>query len=145
MLIARALSPAELGVMAMALAVSVFADALIDFGLSSQVMRRIRTQATSPFQWRAMAADAVGYAQRFGYCGCVWLGRAGYDEPRLQWALWGVVAASWLNAAGLVPHALLSRQLPAQVDCPAQYLGHFGGGSVLVGMAHAGQGCWPWW
>ncbi|HEX5310256.1 lipopolysaccharide biosynthesis protein [Aquabacterium sp.] len=140
MLIARALSPAELGVMAMALAVSVFADALIDFGLSSQVMRH-QDADDQPFfsgvLWLQMLLATLSGLTIVAVSG---LAAQGYDEPRLQWALWGVVAASWLNAAGLVPHALLSRQLQHKSIALRNTLATLVGGCIGVGMAHAGQG-----
>ncbi|MBI3382934.1 MAG: lipopolysaccharide biosynthesis protein [Aquabacterium sp.] len=140
MLIARAMSPAELGVMAMALAVSVFADALIDFGLSTQVMRH--QTADDPHFFSGVLWLQIALATGSGLIIVALSGLAAswYHEPRLQWALWGVCAASWLNAAGLVPHALLSRRLQHKSIALRNTLATFVGGCIGVAMAHAGQG-----
>lgn len=140
MLIARAMSPTELGVMAMALAVSVFTDALIDFGLSTQVMRHQTADDPHFFSgvlWLQMALATVSGLVIIAVSG---LAASWYHEPRLQWALWGVCAASWLNAAGLVPHALLSRRLQHKSIALRNTLATFVGGCIGVAMASAGQG-----
>jgi len=140
MLIARAMSPVELGVMAMALAVGVFIDALIDFGLSTQVVRHQHADAPHLFSgvlWLQMLLATVSGLIIVAFSG---LAASWYHEPRLQWALWGVCAASWLNASGLVPHALLSRRLQHKSIALRNTLATFVGGCVGVTLAHLGQG-----
>lgn len=140
MLIARAMSPVELGVMAMALAVSVFADALIDFGLSTQVMRHQTADDPHFFSgvlWLQLLLASVSGLIIVAVSG---LAADWYHEPRLQWALWGVCAASWLNAAGLVPHALLSRRLQHKSIALRNTLATFVGGCIGLVMASEGQG-----
>lgn len=140
MLIARAMSPVELGVMAMALAVSVFADALIDFGLSTQVMRHQTADDPHFFSgvlWLQLALASISGLLIVAVSG---VAASWYHEPRLQWALWGVCAASWLNAAGLVPHALLSRRLQHKSIALRNTLATFVGGCIGLAMASAGQG-----
>lgn len=140
MLIARAMSPVELGVMAMALAVSVFADALIDFGLSTQVMRHQTADDPHFFSgvlWLQLALASVSGLLIVAVSG---LAASWYHEPRLQWALWGVSAGSWLNAAGLVPHALLSRRLQHKSIALRNTLATFVGGCIGLAMASEGQG-----
>lgn len=140
MLIARALSPAELGVMAMALAVGVFADAFIDFGMSTQVVRH--QKADDPYFFSGVLWLQMLLATAFGLVIVALSGLAAqwYHEPRLQWALWGVCAASWLTAAGVVPHALLSRRLQHKSIALRNTLATFVGGCIGVAMAHAGYG-----
>lgn len=138
--IARSLSPAELGIMAMALAVSVFADALIDCGLSTQVMRH----QTSDDHYFFSGVFGVQMAVATG-TGLLILALSSwaahqYHEPRLQWALWGVCAASWLNAAGLVPQALLARRMQHQSIALRNTLATFVGGCVGLTMASTGYG-----
>ena len=140
MLIARAMSPADLGVMAMALAVSVFLDALIDFGLSTQVVRHPTSDDQIFFSaalWVQIAIATIS-----GLLVVVFSSWAAFsfNEPNLQWALWGVAAASWLNAAGLVPHALLSRRLQHKSIALRNTLATFVGGCIGVTMAALGHG-----
>lgn len=140
LLIARTLSPTELGVMALALAVSVFADALIDFGMSTQVMRHQTADDHHFFSgvlWLQLVVATLSGLIIFAVSSWV---ASKYNEPRLQWALWGVCVASWVNAAGLVPHALLSRRLQHKSIALRNTLATFIGGSIGVFMANTGQG-----
>ena len=109
LLIARALSPAEMGVMALALAVGMFADAVIDFGLSTQVNRYEGGDSddflTGVFGIQVFLAMAFASLLVMG-AGPI---ASWYGEPTLKLALWGVALASFLNALGLVPTAMLSR------------------------------------
>lgn len=140
MFIARTMSPSELGVMAMALAVSVFADALIDFGMSSQVIRHQTADDHHFFSGVLWLQMGIATASGLLILSLSNWAASQYHEPRLQWALWGVCIASWFNAAGLVPHALLSRRLQHKSIALRNTLATFVGGCIGLAMASAGQG-----
>ena len=92
MLIARALSPAELGVMAMALAVSVFCRCADRFwsvvaGDAASGPDATISQLFSGVLWLQMLLATLGGLAIVAVSG---INRSGYDEPRLQWTPCGV-------------------------------------------------------
>lgn len=140
LLIARALSPAEMGVMALALAVGMFADAVIDFGLSTQVNRYEGGDSddflTGVFGIQVFLAMAFASLLVIG-AGPI---ASWYGEPTLKLALWGVALASFLNALGLVPTAMLSRRLQHRSIALRHTVATLVGGVFGVWLAHTGAG-----
>lgn len=137
MLIARVLSPQHLGVMALALAASVLVDALIDLGLSDQVIRHASDDQVffSSVFWTHLFTASVGatlmaLAAPFA---AQW-----YHEPALQWAVYGVALTSLFNGLALVPYALLSRKLQHKSLAMRNTLATLIGGVLGLGLAYRG-------
>ena len=140
MLIARVLSPAHLGVMALALAVGVVVDAAIDLGLSDQVVRHADENDQAFFStvfWAHMGSSILGV---LGMCLAAPWAAAWYKEPALVWVVPGVAAASLMNGMALVPAALLARRLQHKSIALRNTLATLVGGAMGLSLAYAGHG-----
>lgn len=140
MLIARVLTPAHLGVMAMALAVGVMVDAVIDLGLSDQVVRHADEHDNTFFSsvfWAHMSSAGLGV---LGMCLAAPVLAHWYQEPTLAWVLPGIAAASLMNGIALVPSALLARRLQHKSIAVRNTLATLVGGVLGLSLAYAGHG-----
>ena len=140
MMIARVLTPAHLGVMALALAVGVVVDAAIDLGLSDQVVRHAdendQTFFSSVF-WAHMGSSSLGV---LGMCLVAPWAADWYKEPALVWVVPGVAMASLMNGMALVPSALLARRLQHKSIAVRNTLATLVGGALGLTLAYAGHG-----
>lgn len=140
LLIARQLSPADLGVMALALAVGLFLDAVAELGLSDQVVRHPDLQDGALLSGAFWAQTAVAAVGAVLIALLAPLLSSAYREPALVHALDGVVAASVLTAVGLVPTALLARRLQHKAIAVRNTLATAIGGCVGWALACTGHG-----
>lgn len=138
LLIARVLAPAHLGVMALALAVGMFVDAVIEFGLVDQVVRHVEDDQAffSSAFWLHVALGLGGFVLVF--LAAPWVARW-YAEPALANALRGVGLASALTATSLVPSALLTRRFEHRALAKRNTVATLVGGCLGLALAHAGH------
>lgn len=137
MLIARVLSPEHLGVMALALAVSVFVDAVIDLGLSDQVIRLANDDNAffSSVFWTHLSTASAGSVLLAALAP---LAAHWYREPTLQWAMYGVALNSLFTGLSLVPQALLVRRMHHKSLALRNTLATLIGGVLGLSLAYAG-------
>lgn len=140
LLIARVITPAQLGVMALALAAGLLLDALIEFGLVDQVVRHHDGDDQAFFStvfWLHLGLGIVGLllmllgAPFFSH----W-----YREPALREAIMGVALASALTGASLVPAALLTRRFEQKALAKRNAVAAVFGGVVGLSLVYQGQG-----
>lgn len=140
LLIARVLSPAHLGVMALALAVGLFMDAIVEFGLVDQVVRHHDSEDEVFFSsvfWLQMGLAVVCLLLML--LAAPWVARW-YKEPDLRDALIGVALACFFTGSGLVPAALLTRRFEQKALAKRNAVATLFGGGLGLGMAYQGAG-----
>lgn len=140
LLIARQLSPADMGVMAIAMAFGLFMDAVNELGMPDQVVR-FKGQDSDPFLssvfWLQTGVAVAGAlllavgAPRLA---------AWYAEPQLVQACWGVGTAAVLSAASLMPLSLLRKRMAFRAIAIRNTVATVLGGVVGLSMAYAGHG-----
>ena len=140
LLIARQLAPADMGVMAIALAFGLFMDALNELGMSDQVVR-FKGPDSAPFLssvfWLQLGVSALGGAALV--LASPWLA-AHYKEPTVVQACVGVAVAAVLTAASQVPVALLRRQMAFRAIAIRNTVATLLGGLFGLMLAYQGHG-----
>lgn len=136
----RKLGPAPLGVMAMAIAVGTFLDAIIDLGLSDQFVRHQDAKDhrffSSVFWAQVVAAGVLGLVIAL----LAPLAAEALHEPGLILALRAVALASFLTAIGLSPVSWLRRGLEYRAIAIRNVSATFVGGVVGLYLAWNGFG-----
>lgn len=141
LLIARLLTPSDLGVMALALSAGMLMDAMVEFGLGDQVVRQSQadpdtTLATSVF-WLQTGLAGVGLVMMWALAPWAALH---YGESALEGAIWGVAVASVFTALGLVPTAILMRRFEHRALAIRNTVATLVGGCVGLWMANQDMG-----
>lgn len=140
LLIARQLSPADMGVMAIAMAFGLFMDALNELGMPDQIVR-FKGRDTDAFVhsvfWMQLGMSVLGAGLLMA---CTpWLVRR-YAEPHLTLACGGVALAGFFTAASLMPLTLLRKHMAFRAIAIRNTLATLVGGGVGLLMAYMGHG-----
>lgn len=140
LLIARVLTPAHLGVLALALAFGLFLDAMIEFGLVDQVVRYQDDGAELFFStvfWSHVGLSVLGMLIMMAVA--PWVAQW-YREPELRVAMMGVAVASALQGVSLVPSALLTRRFEQKALAKRNAAAALAGGGIGLALAYGGYG-----
>lgn len=140
LLIARELSPSDMGVMAIALSFGMLIDTVSELGLGDQVVRsqgKDDSEFVSSVFWAQLGVAACGAVMMILVS--PWLA-AWYKEPDLLWACLGVALACVANGASLVPVSLLNKKLEFKAIAIRNALATVVGGGVGLALAHWGWG-----
>lgn len=136
----RKLGPGPLGVMALALAVGVFLDAVIDLGLSDQFVRHQDAKDqrffSTVFWAQVSVAGLVGVVIAF----LAPMSAEALHEPGLILALRAVAVASFATAAGLSSTSWLRRRLEYRAIAIRNVSATLVGGVVGIYLAWHGYG-----
>lgn len=140
LLIARQLSPADMGVMAIAMAFALFMDALNELGMPDQVVR-FKGSDTDAFVhsvfWMQLVTSVFGAGLFLAFT--PWLAQW-YAEPNLTLACGGVALAGVLTAASLTPLALLRKHMAFRAIAIRNTVATLVGGAAGLCMAYSGHG-----
>lgn len=139
MIIARLLTPLQIGIFSMCAATMLLASVLRDFGVTEYVLQE---RELTPAKLRSVMTVALATA--WGVGALVFFSRdalaAYYDEPRLV-AVLGVLSINFLLLPFASPaFAMLSRQLRLRTVFAVQFATGVAGGLTSVALALAGQG-----
>lgn len=140
LLVARQLTPADMGVMAIAMAFALFMDALNELGMPDQIVR-FKGGDSDAFVhsvfWLQLGMSVLG-AGLLVAC-TPWLVHW-YAEPQLTLACGGVALAAILTAASLTPLALLRKHMSFRAIAIRNTVATLVGGGVGLVLAYAGHG-----
>lgn len=140
LLVARELTPADMGVMAIAMAFALFMDAINELGMPDQVVR-----------FKGDDADAFVHSVFWMQCGMSlltasllvlcspWVAQW-YAEPQLSWACAGVALAGVFTAASLTPLSILRKRMSFRAIAIRNTLATSVGGVVGLSLAYSGHG-----
>ncbi|MCC7545219.1 MAG: lipopolysaccharide biosynthesis protein [Aquabacterium sp.] len=138
--IARQLSPADMGVMAIAMAFSLFMDALNELGMPDQIVR-FKGSDTDAFVhsvfWMQLCMSVFGAGLLLAWT--PWLVHW-YAEPQLTLACSGVALAGIFTAASQTPLALLHKHMAFRAIAIRNTMATLVGGAVGLFMAYTGHG-----
>jgi O-antigen/teichoic acid export membrane protein len=139
--IARFLSPRELGLATEATVFVTLALVLVDFGFGAVIVQRptLDERDISTAFWAGMA---LGVALALIGVGLSWPIASLYGEPRVQ-SLFAVLSLVFLvTAPGIVPGALLTRDLRFRSLETRTILALIASAAVAIGLAASGFGPW---
>lgn len=139
-MLSRALSPLEMGVMALALSVSYIADTFADAGLSESI---IRADSPSLVFLKAVTTVQVSIAIIFtviSYLVAPYLSL--YFKQDITLVLPSVLLTTVINAVGLCPQAILKKGLRFKEITVRNIVGTLIGGIVGLLLAYKGSGVW---
>lgn len=141
MVLARLLSPADFGLMAMLLVFTTFAALLVEGGLGTALVQKQRStdnDETSVFLVNLGAGCALALA--------LWALAPGiarfYAQPALSPLLQALAWLLPLGALATVPNALLTQQLDFRRRAGAELLASVGSGGLALWLAWQGYGVW---
>lgn len=138
--LSRALSPLEMGIMALALSVSFIADTCADAGLSESIIRKDKPDTTF---LRAVTTVQVGIGLLFTLLAVILAPLFSLlFKQDLTLVLPAVLVTTVINAIGLCPQALLKKELRFKEITVRNIFGTILGGVVGIAMAHLGCGVW---
>ncbi|RZU01195.1 lipopolysaccharide biosynthesis protein [Rivibacter subsaxonicus] len=140
-LLARLLSPADFGLMAMALAFTAFAGLFRDLGLSTATVQReqLSEAQTNALFWLNVASGAALSLLTVLIAPLV---ANFYGRPEVRGLLWALAPVFLLGGLGAQPGALLQRQMRFGRKVTAELAGAVAGLLVSVLAAWRGLGYW---
>lgn len=141
MVLARLLTPADFGLMAMLLVFTTFATLLVEGGLGTAlVQQQVSTDndETSVFLANLAAAGVLALGL-YGLAPVI--GRL-YAQPTAPPLLQALVWLLPLGALATVPNALLTQQLDFRKRAGAELLASMGSGGLALWLALRGHGVW---
>jgi O-antigen/teichoic acid export membrane protein len=141
LILSRALSPADFGLVDMIVSVTGIIDQLKDFGLGTALIQRpqVSDRQINALFW---ISTAIGTALTLVTAACAPLIAAGYGRPELLQLTLALSLSTLLGALSLQQQALLKRELRfgalsiIEVACTAAGIG----AAILAALAHWG----PW-
>lgn len=140
LLVARELTPADMGVMAIAMAFALFMDAINELGMPDQVVRFKGDDADvfvhSVF-WLQLGTSLLS-AGLLVLCS-PWLAQW-YAEPHLTVACAGVALAGIFTAASLTPLSILRKHMSFRTIAIRNTVATLAGGAVGLSLAYSGHG-----
>ena len=141
LIVARLLSPSDYGLFAMALAVIAFLELFQEFGLGVAIIQKpdlSREQLNAVF-WISTGSSALlagiayaasGFAARF------------YHEPRLATIIPILGLTFLINALGMIPFNLLTKDINFRLRSLAEGAAAVGAAGVSLALAATGGGVW---
>lgn len=140
LLIARELTPADMGVMAIAMAFALFMDALNELGLPDQVVRFKGDDADAFVHsvfWMQLAMSVVSAGLLLA---CApWLAQW-YAEPQVTLACGGVALAAVFTAASQTPLSILRKHMSFRAIAIRNTMATLVGSGVGLSLAYSGHG-----
>ena len=135
------LSPEDYGLFGMAMAVIAFFELFQELGLSAAIVQRqdlSREQVNAVF-WIVVSISFTLCLVTFP-AGTVaaWF----YNEPRLTWLIRSLGIMFLLNAIGMIPNSLLSKEIDFRRRSLAEAAGVTVSVGVSIAMAYYGHGFW---
>lgn len=139
LLIAREISPHELGVMAIGLAISTFIDAINELGMVEQMVRQTdeASRLLSSVFWLQLGSGALSATVLLA--ASPWL-VAHYGESQLTMVLAGVAFGCVLTAANYTPLSILLRRMAFRSIAVRDMSAALIGGSLGLYLARHGRG-----
>lgn len=139
--LARILSPADFGIMALIAFFLGLGTAIVEGGFATAIMQR---QNTTREQESALFWMGIGWSAALGVL-LVMLGPAiadFYDQPVLAPLMWLVAAHVMIIAMGAVPVALMTRTLRFELMAKIALFASIVSGVVAIAAAAQGAGVW---
>ncbi|MGH7279086.1 MAG: lipopolysaccharide biosynthesis protein [Candidatus Rokuibacteriota bacterium] len=139
--LARLLSPADYGLFAMALAAIAFFELFQEFGLGTAIVRHQKLTAgqINAVFWIIFSASVGVTALAFVAAPAA---ARVFDEPRLVWMIRALGLTFLLNAVGMVPYNLLTRDIDLRRRSLAEAAGTIVSAGVAIAVAWHGHGVW---
>lgn len=139
--LARLLSPSDYGVYAMALAVIALLELFQEYGLSSAIIQRqgLTKEQINTLFWIAFIGSLVVGSVGIGLAG---MAAAFYQEPQLRGIIQLLCVIFLLNAVGMIPYSLLTKEIDFKQRSLAEAYGVITGSLVSLGLAWMGYGVW---
>jgi teichuronic acid exporter len=139
--VARLLAPQEYGLFGMALGVMVFLELFHEFGLGTAIIQRreVSRQQLNAIFWMVCSVSFLLVAIVFVSAG---LAAAYYAEPRLVWIIRLLALSFLLNALGMLPYNLLTREIDFRRRSLGDVVGVIASAGVCVVLAYLGYGVW---
>jgi len=140
LLIARALKPSDMGVMAIALSMGMFADAISELGLGDQIVRYQRADSKSFIDtvfWLQLGVALI--AALILILLSPWLAEW-YKEDDLHMAVTGVALACVANGASWVPLSLLNKRMEFKAIALRNAMATVLGGLLGLVLTYMGWG-----
>ena len=141
-ILARLLTPADFGVVAIALLFMTFLDAIKDFGLGNALILSYPGQeaerAQTVFAWTIV----IGLGLSLGTCAIAPLISSFFHEPTLTWMLAAIGANFTLRALGSTHYAIARKELNYRVRTVSEIAEVTVRGFLSIGLAIAGLGAW---
>ncbi|HEU4333775.1 MAG TPA: lipopolysaccharide biosynthesis protein [Candidatus Eisenbacteria bacterium] len=141
LVLARLLMPADYGLFAMALAVIAFLELFQEFGLGVAIIQRqnmSREQLNAIF-WTVTGSSAILAAVAIAGAG---VAARFYHEPRLEPIVRVLGLTFLLNALGLVPFNLLTKEIDFRRRSLAEGVAAVSAAAVSLALAAGGKGVW---
>jgi teichuronic acid exporter len=141
LVLARLLTPADYGLFAMAQTCSFTFELLQEFGLGAAIVQR---QHLTREQLNAIFWIVCGTSLSVATVACLSAGLAArfYGEPRLTQLIQLLSLTFLLDAFGMVPYNLLTKELDFRRRSLAAAWGVVASAGVSVGLAYCGSGFW---
>lgn len=139
--LARLLSPAEFGLIALATALMGLVQAFADLRVSYALIQRPRV---SEEEWSTVfwMATGMGAVLTLAFAACAGLIAEFYANPALREIVWALSVSFLLSAVALTPRTKLEKDLRFKALSLAQIVATVGTGLLAIGMAVAGFGVW---
>lgn len=141
-ILARLLTPADFGVVAIALVFMTFMDAVKDLGLGNALIvsrpGEEAERAQTVFSWSVL----IGVVLSLGTCAISPLVSAFFREPALTWMLSAIGANFTLRALGATHYAIARKQINYRVRTVSEIAEVSVRGVLSIGLAIAGLGAW---
>ena len=139
--VARALTPHELGLAVLALSCWALVGVVMDFALAAALIQRreIDEEARSTAFWSGAALGIVLAAAGVAASGGI---AALFDEPRLRWLVVALAAGMLVNALTTTQAALLTRAMDFRTLELAGMTATTAGAAVGISLALSGAGPW---
>ncbi|MEM1270426.1 MAG: lipopolysaccharide biosynthesis protein [Bacteroidota bacterium] len=141
LVLVRLLTPSDFGLVGMVAVFTGFGKLFSEFGLGTALVQRpelAEVHRSSVF-WINLGAGLILSLAFLGFAHPI---AAFFGEPILVPLVWALAPAFVLRAAGVVPRALLTRQLDFKALFIADSLAVVAGGALAITLAVQGVGVW---
>jgi len=139
--LARLLTPADFGLIGMVVVVSGFLGVFTELGFSAALIQRpeIEERHSNSVFWASLA---LGVFLALALCLSAPFLAAFYGEGRLLWMARVLALDFVFGAMGIVPGALLARQMRFDALARAEVLGSLASSLLGLALAFGGRGVW---
>lgn len=141
LILARLLTPAEYGIMAMIAIFIAISNSIVDSGFSNALIRKIRVEEVdynTVFMFN-LIVSIVLYVFLYIYAPAVSLF---FNEPILIDVLRVIGCILIINALGIIPRTILVRNIDFKTQTKVSIISSVSSGLIGIGMAMTGWGVW---
>lgn len=141
LILARLLTPAEYGIMAMIAIFIAISNSIVDSGFSNALIRKIRVEEVdynTVFMFN-LIVSIVLYVFLYIYAPAVSLF---FNEPILIDVLRVIGCVLIINALGIIPRTILVRNIDFKTQTKVSIISSVSSGLIGIGMAMTGWGVW---